>query len=75
MYSTVVYMAPEVCRERQGWEVKMSDMWSIGVIAFILLTGKAPFMGNNVTNIIWLNPSEFSFCFLTQCPFHSISIP
>lgn len=38
-------MAPEVVR---GWEYECEvDIWSTGVIAYILLSGDAPFKGNN----------------------------
>ena len=32
-------MPPEVVRARSGRELRKSDMWSIGVIAFILVVG------------------------------------
>ena len=35
---TLVYMPPEIMRARQWWEMKGHDMWSIGVIAYILGT-------------------------------------
>ena len=37
-----LYIAPEVLRRSYG---KGADMWSVGVIAFVLLTGTAPFEG------------------------------
>ena len=39
------YMAPEKFDRR---ETTSSDMWSIGVIVFMLLTGKAPFPGKTI---------------------------
>jgi calcium-dependent protein kinase len=42
MTGTAYYMAPEVI---SGNYSKKCDIWSIGVIAFMLLSGKAPFYG------------------------------
>ena len=50
---TINYMSPEMLRERTGNEIKKSDMWSIGVITFILITGRLPFHGH--TTIQTLN--------------------
>jgi calcium-dependent protein kinase len=44
MTGTAYYMAPEVI---EGNYSKKCDIWSIGVIAFMLLSGKAPFYGRN----------------------------
>jgi calcium-dependent protein kinase len=44
------YIAPEVLSEsfkRTGKTWKASDMWSIGVVAYLLLTGQAPFNGDS----------------------------
>ena len=42
---TPIYMAPEVVR---GLEYECEvDIWSTGVITYILLSGDAPFKGNN----------------------------
>ena len=38
---TPVYMAPELCRmEKYDQRV---DVWSLGIIAYLLLSGKKPF--------------------------------
>ena len=54
LMGTRVYIAPEVINENYGVEC---DVWSAGVILFILLTGKLPFDGkeekeifNNILN-------------------------
>ncbi|CUM63116.1 uncharacterized protein PRCAT00000683001 [Priceomyces carsonii] len=47
---TVQYMAPEIIRgEPYDYRV---DWWSLGCVAFDLLTGSPPFTGNNNTKII-----------------------
>ena len=43
---TVHYAAPEVIRSK-GSYTEMCDMWSIGVLAFVLLTVSFPFEGKN----------------------------
>lgn len=40
-----MYMAPELVAETV-YDEKI-DVWAIGVITYILLTGRAPFMGRN----------------------------
>ena len=40
-----LYMAPELCLERQ-YDKKV-DVWAVGVILYVLLTGCAPFSGTS----------------------------
>jgi serine/threonine protein kinase len=42
-------MAPELVREESYTE--RVDVWSVGVVAFVLLTGKPPFMGRTKSAI------------------------
>lgn len=49
---TPFYLAPECVRHRCGWELYKSDMWAIGVIAYVLLTGRPPFWGRNNREIL-----------------------
>ena len=39
---TLMFMAPEVLRHEKYTE--KSDMWSIGVVLFVMLTGRVPFV-------------------------------
>ena len=38
-----LYMAPELCREKH-YDQRV-DVWSLGVVTYILLTGDPPFFG------------------------------
>jgi len=50
---TPYYMSPEAVRnvERTGEELKATDIWSAGVITYILLCGKPPFGGKTTKEI------------------------
>jgi len=49
---TAFYLAPECVRNRTGAELKKSDMWTIGVITYVLLTGRPPFYGRDNKEIL-----------------------
>ena len=49
MMGTPFYVAPEVIN---GQYNSKCDIWSIGIITYILMCGKAPFYGNNNEEIL-----------------------
>jgi len=49
---TCHYLPPEFGRPRSGNELKSGDMWSIGVICFILCCGRPPFSGDTQLQIL-----------------------
>ena len=49
MYGTPYYIAPEVL---QGSYTEKCDMWSIGVILYIMLSGRPPINAPNEDAII-----------------------
>ena len=62
------YIAPEVLRKKYN---EKCDLWSCGVIMYILLSGRPPFDGDNDNEIIAnVTSGEFD---LTSRPFNTIS--
>merc|ERR1719150_1109191 len=55
LVGTPYYLAPESAAGhkyiRTGAVLKSSDIWSIGVIAYVLMTGRPPFNGHSNTEI------------------------
>ena len=47
LVGTLYFLSPECRRWRKGWELKKSDLWSVGVICYILLVGRLPFSGDD----------------------------
>ncbi|XP_017293667.1 myosin light chain kinase, smooth muscle isoform X2 [Kryptolebias marmoratus] len=60
MHGTPEFVAPEVVNfEPVGFE---TDMWSIGVICFILLSGESPFQGtNDAETLALVTAANFDF--------------
>eukprot|EP01083_Nonionella_stella_P126792 384015_1 len=59
---TIHYLPPEITRYRHGWELKKSDMWSIGVMMYELLCGVYPFDGSdNQTLLNNIKKGRFMF--------------
>jgi len=64
LLGTPFYMAPECVTKamRRGEDLKKGDIWAIGVVAYILCTGKPPFVGNTTKEIFYqLATQEVTF--------------
>jgi len=49
LYGTSYYIAPEVLA---GAYTEKCDLWSTGVILYVMLSGKPPFNGKNEAKIL-----------------------
>eukprot|EP00427_Karlodinium_veneficum_P018157 CAMPEP_0169143950 /NCGR_PEP_ID=MMETSP1015-20121227/45923_1 /TAXON_ID=342587 /ORGANISM="Karlodinium micrum, Strain CCMP2283" /LENGTH=454 /DNA_ID=CAMNT_0009211051 /DNA_START=72 /DNA_END=1437 /DNA_ORIENTATION=+ len=54
---TVEYCAPEVFRK---WYTSQCDLWSVGVVGFILLSGKMPFYGSDSNQVRKISEGSYS---------------
>ena len=50
MVGSIAYLSPEIVN-KQPYDYK-TDVWSMGVALYTLLTGKLPFLGDNVDKTI-----------------------
>jgi len=48
---TIHYIPPEIIRRRSAAEMYKGDMWAVGVIAYLLLCGRPPFVGETQQEI------------------------
>lgn len=49
IYGTAYYIAPEILKSDYN---EKCDVWSVGVILYILLSGRPPFAGDNDKDIL-----------------------
>lgn len=47
---TPAYLAPEIIKEN-GYQGFQADVWSLGVLSYIALTGEVPFKGNSIKQL------------------------
>jgi len=55
---TLHYMPPEILRPRTGRELKKGDLWSTGVMAYLMVCGRPPFTGRDRREIVLNITSE-----------------
>jgi len=50
-YSAPEVLLAEACAQKKLYYNELCDMWSVGIIAYILLTHEHPFDENNYTTL------------------------
>ena len=50
-HGCLAYISPEILNSTKGYSGKAADCWSLGVLLYIMLTGKYPFFDTNSTNL------------------------
>ncbi len=70
---TPQYMSPEQCSQSSGIDAR-SDIYSLGIILYEMLTGHVPFTGDSPTAIMMKHLQEPAPSVLTERPDLSISI-
>ena len=50
-HGCLAYISPEILNSPNGYSGKAADCWSLGVLLYIMLTGKYPFFDTNSTNL------------------------
>lgn len=57
---TLEYIAPEILRG-ESYDAKAADVWSLGVVAYVLATGNLPFTGTDKLLIHNILNAEYTF--------------
>ena len=50
---TLEYSAPEQFNKKLGGSDRRTDIWQVGVLAYEMFTGKVPFEGDDMTEIMF----------------------
>lgn len=50
-HGCLAYISPEILNSAEGYSGKAADCWSLGVLLYIMLTGKYPFFDTNSTSL------------------------
>ena len=63
---TLLYMAPEVISCSPYYS--KADIWSLGIVLYIMICGQAPFDAKDLKNRIKSQPIDYSGAVWTMCP-------